>query len=109
MAEGSHSTPPLPPWLRGGRGVASGPFVSGGAGSGDGGGGGSRGEVLRRLAGPALFLAGLAAGWLLHAPKPPPLTPPPPVAEAPTCPPQAPCGDPGPAHARIAPHPRAKA
>jgi hypothetical protein len=87
--------------------VAGGPFVSAG---GDGGRG-SRGEGLRRLAGPALFLAGLAAGWLLHAPKPPPLTPAPPVAEAPACPARVVCGGDatGPAHARVAPHQHAKA
>src|SRR3954464_273403 len=102
MADGSYSTPPLPPWLRGEAGGAMG----GGAARG---GLPPRGDIGRRLAAPALFLAGLAAGWLLHSPKPPPLTPPA-VAEAPQCPAPVPCTDPGPAHAsaHTTPHTRAK-
>jgi len=103
MTEGSPSTPPLPPWLQGGGGASH----AGGGGRTSGRGGG---DILRRLAGPALFLAGLAAGWLLHAPRPAPPPAPPPVAEVPRCPEAPPCTAPGPAatHAHAA-HPHAKA
>jgi hypothetical protein len=78
------SPAPLPPWLTGGgaaRKWGTDPALAPGSGS-----------RRRRWGGPALLLAGVLAGWLLHAwRQPTPPTPMPAVAEAPRCPDPAPC------------------
>jgi hypothetical protein len=84
---------PLPPWLEKQKGAA-----------GPGGGGG---VSLGWLRAPALLLAGVAIGWVLHAWRQPAPAPPLPIVavEPPQCPASIPCGAGVPAGGPAAAHP----
>src|SRR5882757_9673871 len=81
MSSNGGPNAPLPPWLKNGR-----PQARGG------------GFSPARLRGPALLIAGALIGWFARSwQTPPPVPPPPAMAQAPQCPAAVPCRSKAPA------------